>query len=85
MRSKKLKSLKKKKKGLQWDFKPQLLYFRAQVTPVPISLLPSELTFASDGKKKKKNNMQYMSYDHLTDLFTAKLPAQYSHIRSSDF
>lgn len=35
--------------------------------------------------KQTMNNMRSVSYGHLTALFRAKLPAQYSHIRSFDF
>lgn len=54
------------------------LVFESTVTLVPFSLLASELSFASEEKKNKVwYNMQYMSYNHLTDFLSTKLPAQY--------
>lgn len=52
------------------------LLFENTMTLVSVSLLASQLSFASEEKEIKVcYNMQYMSYNHLTDFLRAKLPA----------
>jgi len=60
----------------------QLLCF-SDSCPNPTACFRAD--FFLGGGSKKRNNVQCISCEHLMDLFRAKLPAQYSHIRNWDF